>query len=640
MNFFKNLIAIFALFSIGTLCISKAEQTIFFQEDFSNGIGSWKTVDVDGKTVHSEMRQVLSSIGITLPDNKMSWVVGKVSSNPDDYMALSTSYYDPAGRADDWLISPKITIGENAYLEWSAIAFNTSYPDGYEVYVSTTDDEISSFTAKIFSIQAEPNGSLNRRFVNLSKLGYQNQDIYIAFRNNSNDRFLLGIGDIIVWQPFSYDLSALLIDLKKYIKVSESGISIPFYVGSMGVDSVYSFVANFQPDGEEVVSVTMNLDKSIPYYSYQRFVLPFNWVPTKLGYRTIKLWVSNINGNSENDVNPLNDTTSIEIYVWNNTIASNIFPLFEEFTSSTCGPCASVNKYLNPLLAQFEDKVAIVKYQMNWPGNGDPYYTAEGGVRRTYYGVNGVPSAFANGEPYSFTQENLSAVGMNNLIEQPGFFEIINPEYKVDGRTVTVEADIKPLQSFVGSNIVAHIAVVEMTTYNNKSTNGETEFHYVMKKMLPNANGTVVTQLNKDATQKLYYTYEFTANSTVEEYEDLAVVVWVQDVSSKRVYQSAWAVKKTVLDVPYENDGSGIIAVYPNPANEFAIVKFAVKDEKSISYELYTIDGKLLNSVELGLLHNGYFNERINTSNLSNGQYILKLRIGDRVYTDKIIVNK
>ncbi|MCX8055854.1 MAG: choice-of-anchor J domain-containing protein, partial [Ignavibacteria bacterium] len=129
MKFFKNLIASFTLLLIGTLCAAKAEQTVFFQENFSNGIGNWKTVDVDGKVVHSEMLQTLNSIGITLPNNKMSWVVGKVSSNPDQYMALSTSYYNPAGRADDWLISPKITIGENAYLEWSAIAFSSSYPD-------------------------------------------------------------------------------------------------------------------------------------------------------------------------------------------------------------------------------------------------------------------------------------------------------------------------------------------------------------------------------------------------------------------------------------------------------------------------------------------------------------------------------
>ena len=30
-------------------------------------------------------------------------------------------------------------------------------------------------------------------------------------------------------------------------------------------------------------------------------------------------------------------------------------------------------------------KYTYVKYQMNWPAPGDPYYTNEGGVRKTYY---------------------------------------------------------------------------------------------------------------------------------------------------------------------------------------------------------------------------------------------------------------
>jgi len=637
MKNFKNLlIAITILFAYA---FSYANQQVFFQENFSNGLTNWKTVDVDNRTVHSEMVQTLQSIGVTLTGGKMSWVSGKVSSNPDNYMALSTSYYNPAGRADDWLISPKITIGEGAYLEWSAIAFSSSYPDGYEVYISTTNDELQSFTTKIFTITAEPNGALNRRFVNLEKLGFKNQDIYIAFRNNSNDKYLLGIDDIIVWQPFKYDLVALQIDLKKYVKVGDTGIQIPFYVGSYGIDSIYSFVANFQADGEQVIRTTINIDKSIPYYSFQRFVLP-NWIPSKLGMRTIKIWVSDINGNNDNDVDHSNDTATISIYIWNNTIAKNIYPLFEEFTSSTCGPCASVNRYLNPLLKQFEDRVAIVKYQMNWPSPGDIYYTAEGGVRRNYYGVNGVPSAFANGEAYPFSSENLSAVGFNNIIDQPAFFDIINPEFKVENRRVTVELDCSPLQNFTNSNIVAHIAVVELTTKNNKSTNGETEFHYVMKKMLPDANGTRITKLTKGETQKLYYSYEFPTNATVEEYDDLAVVAWVQDVTSKRVYQAAWAVKKTVLDVPYENDGSGIVSIYPNPAKDNVYLKFAVKNENLISYEIYSINGKLLKAQDLGLLHSGYFNEIINVSDLLNGEYFLKLRIGNRSYSDKIVVKR
>ena len=47
-------------------------------------------------------------------------------------------------------------------------------------------------------------------------------------------------------------------------------------------------------------------------------------------------------------------------------------PLYEEFTSSTCGPCAFANAILDPLLMANEGTHSLIKYQMNWPGSGDP----------------------------------------------------------------------------------------------------------------------------------------------------------------------------------------------------------------------------------------------------------------------------
>ena len=45
---------------------------------------------------------------------------------------------------------------------------------------------------------------------------------------------------------------------------------------------------------------------------------------------------------------------------------------------------------------------------MSWPSPGDPYYTVEGGQRRTYYAVNTVPRLVMNGvaqnNPIGFTQ--------------------------------------------------------------------------------------------------------------------------------------------------------------------------------------------------------------------------------------------
>ncbi|MEX2595767.1 MAG: thioredoxin family protein, partial [Salibacteraceae bacterium] len=73
-------------------------------------------------------------------------------------------------------------------------------------------------------------------------------------------------------------------------------------------------------------------------------------------------------------------------------------PVYEIFSSSTCPPCRPANEHLTPLFEHYKGELAIVKYQVNWPGAGDPYFTSEVGSRRSSYSVNSVPSVFRNAE--------------------------------------------------------------------------------------------------------------------------------------------------------------------------------------------------------------------------------------------------
>lgn len=610
---------------------------VYYEESFSTlDLGSWTTVDQDGNIVAADAISTLANMKISLFEKKLGWAVGQISSSPINYAAISTSWYNPVSTSDDWLISPEIEIGEDAYLEWSAAAFSSSYADGYKVYISTTGANVEDFKTEIFSIAAEPNGTFNRRAVDLAKLGYKNQKIRIAFQNNSTDKYFLAIDDIKVWKPNQFDLALAMIDFGAYSK-GGSPIKVPVYIQNLGVGTISSFDLNYQFDGEEVVTATIN-NPSIAYYAYGKVEHPTAWTPSVIGARTVKVWISNING-EDLDAVKTNNELEKSTFVWDATNSIEIFPLFEEFTSATCAPCASVNKTLNPLLKSNKEKMAIVKYQMNWPGNGDIYYTAEGGTRRTYYGVSGVPQAFANGEGYSFSTTNLSQTGINNTINQPGFFEIINPTYNVNDKTVTVDFAVKSINDLTGQNIVAHVAVIENTTSKNKSSNGETEFYNVMKKMMPGATGSKITALGKGETKTFNLTYTFPTDNTVEEFDDLSVVLWVQNVDTKRVLEAAYAVKSAV-SVPLANDGSGIVAVFPNPSSEVAMMRYSVVGEKEVTIGVYSLDGKLVSEINRGILSEGYYVEDFKLDNLSNGSYIVKLAIGDRVFTDKINVVK
>jgi hypothetical protein len=128
-------------------------------------------------------------------------------TNVVDSCAFSTSWTTPASVADDWMWTPLIgPISAGNILKWKAFAPDPMYLDGYEVRVmpassgppSGSDGNMGNMlsnSAILFSIAAE-NATWTDRQVNLS--AYAGQSVYIAFRNNSNDKFLLLIDDVEV----------------------------------------------------------------------------------------------------------------------------------------------------------------------------------------------------------------------------------------------------------------------------------------------------------------------------------------------------------------------------------------------------------------------------------------------------------
>lgn len=135
------------------------------------------------------------------------------ANNVGDSAAFSTSWYVPMGQADDWMITPAINIGGASILKWNAVAYDPLYPDGYEVRISTTTQDVAGCLANpvLMNVAAE-NSAWTERSVDLALAGYANQTVYIAFRNHSTDLFLLLIDDILVEdnQPYDAQLTSVL----------------------------------------------------------------------------------------------------------------------------------------------------------------------------------------------------------------------------------------------------------------------------------------------------------------------------------------------------------------------------------------------------------------------------------------------
>lgn len=197
------MVGVLILFAAG---VATAQVTIF-EETFGAppgpGVGDplpagWTAIDVDGQIVHANVSYVTDA-----------WVVTDNFDDPTDAVAASTSWYATPGTSDDWMISPAIVLTASNTLSWDAKAQDPAYPDGYEVWLSTTTPTIPAMTNALFSTPAE-SATWVAQSADLS--AFVGQTVYVGFRNNSADQFMLLIDDVVVTDPVPVELMSFSVN--------------------------------------------------------------------------------------------------------------------------------------------------------------------------------------------------------------------------------------------------------------------------------------------------------------------------------------------------------------------------------------------------------------------------------------------
>ena len=194
-----------------TLCVLTSilsQSQVAYSEDFDNvGVGT----TIGGAGTYSFPSGMLKrNVDNKTPDALVMWVneawerVEDYANNVNDSAAFSTSYYVPVGTANDFMWTNALVVPANGILSWNALAYDPTYRDGYEVRTMTVapsggtgsiGNQVTNSTL-LFTI-AQENSTWTAR--NLSLASYSGQTVYIGFRNNSNDKFLLLIDDINVF---------------------------------------------------------------------------------------------------------------------------------------------------------------------------------------------------------------------------------------------------------------------------------------------------------------------------------------------------------------------------------------------------------------------------------------------------------
>ena len=236
--------------------------------------------------------------------------------------------------------------------------------------------------------------------------------------------------------------------------------------------------------------------------------------------------------------------------------------LHEMFSGSNCGPCLEADARVMAIQEANSGRYTHVAYQVG----SDPYMSSESVGRRMYYlpgeGSYDIPFLHADGE--TGLHPNLAHDGdgylqsdFDSLAQRSSPLELA-VTHTLSGKTIEASIQMDVYASVASDDLVLHAAIVEGVTYRNVGSNGQTDYHDVMKKMMPDEEGTAVEALVEGETREVSLKWRFRGDyvsgtgpsdmvdhdveHTVEEFEDLHVVVWVQDAVTWEVFQSASSV--------------------------------------------------------------------------------------------------
>lgn len=447
----------------------------------------------------------------------------------------------------------------------------------------------------------------------------------------------------------SYDMQGSNVKIPTFVK-SNTVYNLDYTLKNNGSENITSFRVNFLATDGTVKSQNVtgvNVENSGGLYNaIHSEGLSFS----ATGAKVVRVWADQLNGSNNDQLNS-NDTITASTNVMGNSVPKNI--LHEVFTSSTCPPCKPGNETLQEVFQQ-RHGYTVIKYQYNFPGTGDPYYTLETQARGTYYGgINSVPRLMVNGQWND--NPNIYTPAIYDGFVEEGFVDI-KASQTVDAaaQKITLTAKVTPTGA-IGGNYKIHFAVLERYTAKNKKSNGETDFYWVMKKMLPNANGTPIT-LTSTSEQEITQSYTFPGNyrlpssavtssgaynginlateHTVEEFNDLMGVVFIQNETDKTVIQSAWTTPYWVASTQEVKMSDLGLTVFPNPA----VTNFTVKAEKAMNgadVKIYGIDGRVVHTQAISGMESV-----VECAFLNNGVYYVEITNNGQTSTQKLVIAK
>jgi len=337
---------------------------------------------------------------------------------------------------------------------------------------------------------------------------------------------------------------------------------------------------------------------------------------------------------------------TIFLYSSNSYAQAPLKVLFENWTSSTCPPCASNNPQLRQWIADHWTNLVCVAYHVGWPSPGnDPMYLhnpTQSYDRRYYYGVNAVPEGIMQG--------TWTYIGSPfNWSDMTTHYNDYSAQHVSSGLSV-VDTRIPPDSNKVNITVVNYAALPTGTYYlrvmavehwviysSPPGTNGETIFENVFRRSFPTSLGTVIPTAVGTYNFEFRYKIDPVWNDT-----SIGTIAFVQnDVDKSIANTSRHGMITGINQDPSQIPGQITLNQnYPNPFNPTTDIKFSIPKNEFVTLKVYDMLGNLVRTLVEGNHVAGEYTLAFDGSNLASGIYFYTLRTDNYQDTKKMTLIK
>lgn len=592
-------------------------QSVIYSENFDNGVPSTWT-----QTTNATDGGFLGGNSTSLSSQYFSF------TNPGSNFVATNDDGCNCDKSNEYLITDVIDLSGYSVMHatFKSFYYGVTYQGATEVAEFLYSTNGGATWTSLGTLN--PAGDWETQWIDVTA-ACGNANVQFAFNYQDGGGWLYGLGidDFAVFAPYNFDVAMESLNMLTTLGLNNAPFTFEGTLRNYGGATITSATINYSVNGGTPVTESLSGLSIAPYDTYT-WTHTTAWNPSTTGTYSIDFYALPINGTF--DQNTSNDNLNVSIEVL--TATADRVVLAEEFTSSTCGPCASFNPGYKQLLdansANTETgRVTSVKYQMNWPSPGnDPAYNQEAADRRVAYGISGVPDVVYSGSNIPTSQANI------DIVKDVPSLANLSAEWSATGNYIQCDATVNALGD-LGSNVVLHMAMIEKQINHSIQTNGETVFYHVFRKFMDGSNGHSMSNMTAGNTYTHYANSTISVNAAPAQgsfdfwigTSNMDVIVWLQNTTTGEVLQSAYG-KYTTSGINEMDDVARFIAVYPNPSNEVAGIELDLIDRSDVTLNLVNSLGQTVYTSAKSL-DAGIQKIEVSTASLSAGLYFINVNV-------------